>query len=151
MQRYLGLLVLVLLTSACATEEAELQSSNACAAQGKRAFIADMQESGVLVTVSAHADYLCVGPEEITHLPPPFDVEALLVTRFNGVGILSVTPGSIAEKAGLKANDVVIAFAGKPIVRAVELQTAVAMMAPGGEADISVRRSGRVTDLIAHF
>jgi len=143
--------ILVLLTSGCATDEAQFQSDSACAAQGKRAFIANMQESGTLVTVKAHADYLCVGPEEIAHLPPPLDVEALLVTRFNGVGILSVTPGSVAEKAGLKANDVVTAFNGAPIARAADLQSAVSQVAPGNQAIITVRRSGRETELTARF
>ena len=151
MQRCLGLLMLVLLLSGCATQEAQTQSDDACAAQGKRAFIANLQESGKLVTVRAHADYLCVSPEEIAHLPPPFDVEALLLTRFNGVGILSVAPGSIAERAGLKANDVVTGIDGTPILRAAELQSAVALKRPGSEAVIKVRRAGRETELTARF
>lgn len=151
MQRCLAFMILVLLTAGCATREAQTQSDDACAAQGKRAFIANLQESGKLVTLSAHADYLCVSPQEIAHLPPPFDVEALLLTRFDGVGILSVAHGSIPEKAGLKANDVVTGFAGTPILRAAELQAAVALMRPGSEALIKVRRAGRETELTARF
>jgi hypothetical protein len=151
MQRCLGFLALVLLTSGCATDEAQRQSRDACAAEGKRAFITNLKESGLLVTVSAHADYLCFAPSEIAHLPPPFDVEVLVLTRFNGVGIMSVGPGSIAEKAGLRANDVVTAFAGTPVVRAVDLQAAVALMPPGSHAVITVRRAGRETGLTARF
>jgi S1-C subfamily serine protease len=151
MRRYLGVIMLVLLTSGCATEEAQRESDQACAAQGKRAFIAELTESGALVTVSAHARYLCVAAAEIAHLPPPFDVEVLLLTRFNGVGILSVTPGSIADKAGLKANDVVTTFAGTKVARAADLQAAVALAAPGSQAVIKVRRAGRETELTAHF
>jgi membrane-associated protease RseP (regulator of RpoE activity) len=151
MRRCLGLMMLVLLTTGCATEEATRDSDQACAAQGKRAFVADLRESGTLITVSAQADYLCVTPEQIAHLPPPFDVEVLLVTRFSGVGIMSVTPGSVAAKAGLKANDLVTRVNGLPITRAADLQAAVALIPEGGTALIQVRRAGHQTELTAHF
>jgi S1-C subfamily serine protease len=152
MQRIFVLALLVFMSSGCAMQKAERQADDACAAQGKRAFLADVRQSGVLsMTVSAHAQYLCVSPNEIAHLPRPFDAEVLLATNIGGVGIMSVTPGSVADGAGLKPNDIVQEFAGAAVATAVDLQSAIAKMSPGSQAIMMVRRGGQDTVLTARF
>jgi len=71
-----------------------------------------------------------------------FGADAVSASTFNGAGIISVTPGLIADKAGIKANDIVYEFAGRPIERARNLAAAVDSMSPGTEAIIKLRRNG---------
>jgi S1-C subfamily serine protease len=86
-------------------------AQDSCAKQGKKAFIFDAKQSGIpLVIESASAMVLCVGPDDATHLPESFGAEAVSAANFTGAGILSVAPGSVADKAGIKANDIVIEF-----------------------------------------
>jgi S1-C subfamily serine protease len=56
--------------------------------------------------------------------------------------IFAVTPGSVADKAGLKPNDIVYEFAGRSIALATDLRVAVDSMSPGDQAPIKLRRNG---------
>jgi len=66
-----------------------------------------------------------------------------------GVVIPDVTPGSAADKAGVKPNDIVVAFDGRPVEKAAELQKKVAMKKPGTEVEIVVLRDGKQKKLTA--
>jgi membrane-associated protease RseP (regulator of RpoE activity) len=152
MKRIFALAGFVLLASGCAAQKAEEAAGDACAQQGKRAFLAEVRQVGMsAIVVSEHARYLCVSPEEVAHLPAPFDAEVLMVSNLGGVGILSVAPGSVADRAGLEANDVVQAFGGTPVARAADLQSAISQVSPGGEAILKVRRAGQDRTLTARF
>jgi putative serine protease PepD len=61
----------------------------------------------------------------------------------NGAKIEKVTPGGAAEKAGLKAGDVVIAFNGEKITSASELTAAVRLEKANSNATITVVRAGK--------
>ena len=61
----------------------------------------------------------------------------------NGAKIEKVTPGGAAEKAGLKAGDVVIAFNGEKITSASELTAAVRLERANSNATITVVRAGK--------
>jgi putative serine protease PepD len=61
----------------------------------------------------------------------------------NGAKIEKVTPGGAAEKAGLKAGDVVIAFNGEKITSASELTAAVRLEKANSQATITVVRGGK--------
>jgi serine protease Do len=52
----------------------------------------------------------------------------------------SVEAGGPADKAGVKAGDVVVAFAGKPVAEANDLPRLVAETKPGEAAEIEVWR-----------
>jgi putative serine protease PepD len=69
----------------------------------------------------------------------------------NGVGILSVTPGLVADKAGLKSNDIVYDFGGYTVTRAAELRSAIDPMSGGGQAVVKFRRNGHDMQVTAHF
>ena len=62
-----------------------------------------------------------------------------------GVGllILSVAPGSAAEKAGLKKNDVIVSFADKEVSDAAKFTATVAEAKPGTKLDAIVIRKGK--------
>ena len=61
----------------------------------------------------------------------------------NGAKIEKLTPGGAAEKAGLKAGDVVIAFNGQSISSASELTAAVRLEKANTKATIVVVRGGK--------
>jgi serine protease Do len=95
---------------------------------------------------------LCVGPEDTIHLPPVFGADAVSADNFHGAGILSVTPVSVADKAGRKPNDIVAEFAGRSIALATDLRVAVDSMSPGDQALIKLRRNGaKDVTVTAHF
>lgn len=144
--------LLVFLMAGCAMQMVEQDAKETCAAQGKKAFLANAKQSGVpLFIESAHAQILCIGPDDITHLPSTFGADAVWATNLNGVGIVSVAPGSVAERAGLKPGDIVHEFAGTAVLRTGELQSAVEKMAPGDQAIIKLRRKGQEATITARF
>ncbi|MCY3021418.1 MAG: PDZ domain-containing protein [Planctomycetota bacterium] len=58
-----------------------------------------------------------------------------------GAFVMSVVPGSPAEKAGLSVGDAITAFNGKPVASPRDLIDAV-KAAPPGRADVTVERRG---------
>ena len=69
--------------------------------------------------------------------------------RAEGALVSSVTPGSAAERAGLQPGDVIMKFAGKPIVAAAELSAMVGQAAPGDKAKLEVLRKGSTSEFTA--
>jgi len=80
--------------------------------------------------------WLGVAVQDITpDLAEAFGVkEGVLVTR--------VIPGSPAEKAGLKAGDVIIAVNGEKVSNFRDLQFKIIKLKPGTEATVTVLRKG---------
>jgi len=66
-----------------------------------------------------------------------------------GARIATVTSGSPADDAGLKAGDVVTAFDGKSIANSEELTAAVGAKQPGDKVQITVQRDGSTKTLTA--
>jgi serine protease Do len=66
-----------------------------------------------------------------------------------GVLVPDVAPDSAAAKAGLKAGDVVVAFDGQPVEKAVEFQRRVGMKKPGSDVELTVLRDGKKKTLTA--
>jgi serine protease Do len=60
-----------------------------------------------------------------------------------------VEAGSAAEKAGLKPNDVLVKYDGKPVTSANQLLNLVAQTAPGTAVPITVLRDGKELELTA--
>lgn len=61
----------------------------------------------------------------------------------SGVLISQVEPGSPADKAGIKAGDVVVSINGQPIKYARELRNKIGLMQAGKQTDITVLRDGK--------
>lgn len=67
-------------------------------------------------------------------------------TGVNGVRLSGVVPGSVAEKAGLKAGDVLVEFDGKPVKDLYEYSEALYSKQPGDTVSIVyVRGAERAT------
>jgi serine protease Do len=69
--------------------------------------------------------------------------------RYKSAAIPDVTPGSAADKAGIKPNDIIIEFDGKPIEKADQFRKLVAMKKPGSEVEIIVLRDGKKKTITA--
>ncbi len=75
------------------------------------------------------------------------DVTRELAEQFHlpgnrGAIISQVNKGSPAEKAGMKAGDVVVRFNGRAVTAAAQLRNLVAATTPGSDANIVVVRNG---------
>ncbi len=152
MQRFAWVASLAWMLCGCATQMVEHDAQDSCAKQGKKAFIFDAKQRGIpLVIESASAMVLCVGPDDVTHLPESFGADAVSAANFTGAGILSVAAGSIADRAGIKANDIVIEFAGTPIANAHELRSYIDRVSPGTAAVMKLRRGGKDVVATARF
>jgi len=57
-----------------------------------------------------------------------------------GAILADVTSGSAAEKAGLQRGDVVLTLNGKPVESKSSLRTHIAMMAPGAQIQLGIKR-----------
>ncbi len=89
--------------------------------------------------------FLGVGIQDLT----PELAEQFELKDVKGVVIPDVSPGSAADKAGVKPNDIVVEFDGKPVEKAAELQKKVAMKKPGTEVEMVVLRDGKKKTLTA--
>ena len=74
-----------------------------------------------------------------------------LETTERGVRIGAVTPGSVAEAAGLKAGDIVLEIAGRPAKAAGDVAQAVQAQAPGTWLPIRIRRGEATLEILAKF
>lgn len=72
-------------------------------------------------------------------LPPPL-AEAL--GRASGLLVLSVGPGSAAERSGLMLGDLLLDLGGRPLGRVAELQLALAESTLGAQLPLSLVRGG---------
>ena len=69
--------------------------------------------------------------------------------RTRGAVVAEVQPGSAAEKAGLKAGDVVIEAAGKAVISSAQLRTAIGLRRAGDKVSLKVLRDGKTLSLKA--
>ena len=68
--------------------------------------------------------------------------DSLSLKKAQGALVAQPQPNSPAEKAGIKAEDVIIAVNGKPVKDARDLAKKIGAMAPGTKVDLSVVRDG---------
>lgn len=76
----------------------------------------------------------------VTVQPVDQFVKNLDLPDANGALVAQVTPGSGAEKAGLKQGDVILAFNGTPITQSADLPPLVGITRPGSVAKVDILR-----------
>jgi uncharacterized iron-regulated protein len=68
-----------------------------------------------------------------------------------GVRIATVVAGSIAEQAGLRADDVLLEIAGQPVKDFMTVRAAVQRQAPGTWLPMKIRRGTAELEIVARF
>ncbi len=68
--------------------------------------------------------------------------ESLNLKQSGGVIVSSVTPGSAADRAGIKRGDVIVSLNGQPVHDMNALRNRVADAGPGTKADLTIVRDG---------
>src|SRR5204863_9265976 len=74
---------------------------------------------------------------------------SLGVKEVRGVLVNSVTPGSPAEKAGIRTGDVITALNGSPVNDPNTLRNRIASTPPGTDVTLTVVREGKEQQLHA--
>ncbi|MBE0613240.1 MAG: ChaN family lipoprotein [Burkholderiales bacterium] len=83
--------------------------------------------------------------------PPPQLLGINIDAAPDGVRIVAVGPGSIAEAAGLQAGDVLTEAAGTAVTTTGELKNIVVRMLPGTWLPLKAKRNGEIIELTARF
>jgi serine protease Do len=70
-------------------------------------------------------------------------VKALKLDRAQGAIVVSVSPSSAAQKAGLQAGDIILAYNGRSIDQGADLPPLVSMTKPGTTVPVEILRDGK--------
>ena len=71
------------------------------------------------------------------------------LTKAEGAIVSSVTPGSAADKAGIKQGDVILSYQGRPVIDTNALRNEIAATKPGSSARLEILRDGQKRELTA--
>ena len=97
----------------------------------------------IIAEGSVTRGYIGISPQDIT----PELAESLKLKLVRGALVAQVVRGSPADKAGVKAGDVITAIEGKGIQDSVAAMAAIASLKPGKEAKFQLTRSEKAIDL----
>lgn len=73
--------------------------------------------------------------------------EGALILRGEGRDDLAVVPGSPADKAGLRENDIILSIEGEPIKEGQSLQTLISSYKPGDVVTLNIYRAGKTMEV----
>jgi serine protease Do len=94
---------------------------------------------------SVHRGQLGVYIQDVT----PDLVEALGVSNASGAAVTRVVKGSPADKAGLKAGDVITAINGEPMKTSSQLRNTIGLLRVGAKVTIDYLRNGKARQVKA--
>jgi hypothetical protein len=83
--------------------------------------------------------------------PPRPRLGVRLEATGDGVRITEVTPGSVAERSGLRVDDLLVSVAGRLPMLPIEVAAAVMRQPPGTWLPIVVRRGEQELEIVARF
>jgi hypothetical protein len=123
-----------------------------------RGSLSNAEVAGLLAKVDAYVQ----NPTAAQAPPPPparldFGISGLPVApsadapNREGVLVVGVSPGSIAQKAGIITGDIIYEFEGRPIRSPADVQGAIAASAGRSTARIKLYRGTEATTLEVHF
>jgi serine protease Do len=96
-----------------------------------------------VLNLNSNRSYLGIQMEDVT----ADNMSAYKLSNERGVIIRSVEEGSPAEKASLRANDVVLEYAGNQVWSTMQLSRLVQETPPGRNVDLVVSRDGKRLNL----
>ena len=82
---------------------------------------------------------------------PPGAKGVLLLDKDRGMVVVGLVPGGLAERAGLRKGDVLLAIDGRPVNREADLAAALSAASGAGEMRAEVSRRGKVLDIAIAF
>jgi hypothetical protein len=97
----------------------------------------------------ADAVYAAAVPPPQPAPPPRLGVQ--LGTKDGTVQVEAVTPGSLAERSGLKRGDRIVALAGSPVKGVSRVVEAVRAQPPGTWLPMQIRRGDATIDVVVRF
>jgi serine protease Do len=80
----------------------------------------------------------------------PEIADSLGISGSKGALVAEITPGGPSEKAGLKPGDVVLKINGRGVDSSTDLTRQVALVRPGEDIRLEVRRDGQVRQVTIH-
>lgn len=83
----------------------------------------------------------------LTDLQPDMAREFGYTGGGNGALVNSVSPGSPAQKAGIRTGDIILALNGEPVTGSGDLTARMATIAPGTTVHLKVFRDGKTSDV----
>jgi membrane-associated protease RseP (regulator of RpoE activity) len=97
------------------------------------------------------ADAVFTLPEKPQPVQEPPRLGIVLEDAPSGLRISTVTPGSLAEKTGLKSGDRLVELAGRPATSSAEAVSAIRRQPPGTWMPLRINRGDSDLDLIVKF
>ena len=97
------------------------------------------------------ADAVFAVPVARQSAPPPPRLGVALEEHTEGVRIAEVTPGSLAQRTGLRPDDIITEAAGKAVKRPLHLISAVRVQPGGTWLPLKLLRSGESLEMVVRF
>lgn len=111
-----------------------------------RLIVESVQKYGKIVRPFLGVRYLILN-EEIAKKNDMDISEGALIIRGDGRDELAVVPGSPADKAGLRENDIILSIDGRPIKEGQSLQALISRYQPGDVVTLEIYRAGNRMDV----
>lgn len=108
--------------------------------------VEQVKASGRIARPFLGVRYLVIDPALVEKNQLPV-THGVLVSRGATAADLAVTPGSPADKAGIKENDILLAMNGTEINEEHSLSSMIGMLLPGDLATLQVYRQGKTFDV----
>lgn len=83
--------------------------------------------------------------------PPPPRLGVAIEERKDGVELREISAGSLAEKSGLRAGDVVVELAGRPVMGSMDLVTTVRRQPAGTWLPLLIQRGKERMEVVVRF
>jgi len=128
----------------CATLMVQKNAQRLLCGTGQKGIHFDSKQSGIPLFIESASATFCAWDRTRLHICHRSSARMRVsAANFHGAGIFAVTAGSVAAKAGLKANDIrVTSSQGAPSPWPTDLRVEVDSMAAGDQALIKLRRNG---------
>lgn len=82
---------------------------------------------------------------------PPGAKGTLLLDKDRGMIVVGIVSGGLAQQAGLRKGDVLLAIDGRPVNRETDLAAALSAASGAGQVLAEVSRHGKVLDIAIAF
>lgn len=99
----------------------------------------------------ANAIFVVAPPERVVQAPARPRLGVMIQRTDNGVRIMRVMDGSVAETSKLAPGDIVVSAAGRAIEKASQLVAIIGRQAPGTWLPLTIRRDGKDLEVVAKF